>query len=46
MDDAGRKLSLHKGSKIESCTMSSKQTGAKYAKENSIDSVSLKFNVR
>ena len=46
MDDAERKLSLHKGSKIKSCTMSSKQTGAKYTKGNSIDSVSLKFNVR
>lgn len=44
MDEAGNKTS-HKGSKIRSYTMSFKQTVAKFAKENSINSASMNFKV-
>ena len=45
MDEAGNNATSHKGSKIKSYTMSFKQTVAKFAKENSINSVSMKFKV-
>ena len=45
MDDAGRKLTSHEGSKIKSYTMSFKQIVAKFSKGNSINLASLKFNL-
>ena len=45
MDEAGNNATSHKGSKIKSYTMSFKQTVAKFAKENSINSASMKFKV-
>ena len=45
MDEAGNNATSHKGSKIKSYTMSFKQTVAKFAKENSINSASVKFKV-
>ena len=45
MDEAGNNATSHKGSKIKSYTMSFKQTVAKFAKENSISSASMKFKV-
>ena len=45
MDEAGNNTASHKGSKIKSYTMSFKQTVAKFGKENSINSASMKFKV-
>ena len=45
MDNAERKLTSHKGSKIKSYTISFKQTVAKFAKENSISPASWKFSL-
>ena len=45
MDKAGNNATSRKGSKIKSYTMSFKQTVAKFAKENSINSASMKFKV-
>ena len=44
MENVGRKLILHKGSKIKSYKMYFKQTVVKFSKKNSIKSASLKFN--
>ena len=44
MENVGRKLILHKGSKIKSYKMYFKQTVVKFSKKNSIKSATLKFN--
>ena len=44
-DDILSKQMSHKGSKIKAYTMSFKQTAVKFARENSINSAALKFNV-
>lgn len=45
MNETRRNATSHKGSKVRSYTMSFKQTVAKFAKDNSINSASLKFKV-
>ena len=45
MNEAGNNATSHKGSKVKSYTMSFKQTFAKFPKENSINSASMKFKV-
>ena len=45
MDEAGNNATSHKGSKIKSYIMSFKQTVAKFAKDNSVNSASMKFEV-
>ena len=45
MNEAGNKATSHKVSKIKSYTVPFRQTVAKFAKENSINSDSMKFKV-
>ena len=45
MGETGNNATSHKGSKIKSYTISFKQTVAKFAKQDSINSTSMKFRV-